>query len=135
MRPLTWYLALGIVEDGAEEPFESLRTSVNRAEVALRDRMANWDSIPHTEAMLEAEGRLEQELQELDHHHQILVVVIEVLLTAALHGHHPDQVTHEDLQSHELNRLRQLDDHREVTAALTTTNRPRPVLITTLGSG
>ena len=52
------YLALGIVEDGAEEPFESLRTSVIRAEVDLRDRMANWDSIPHTEAMLEGEGRL-----------------------------------------------------------------------------
>ena len=112
------YLALGIVEGGAEEPFESLRSSVNRAEVALRDRMANWDDIPHTEAMLEAEGRLEEELQELDHHHQIVAVVIEVLLTAALYGHSPDQVTHEDLQRHELNRLRQLDDHREVTAEL-----------------
>ena len=112
------FLALGIVEDGAEEPFESLRTSVNKAEVALRDRMANWESIPQTEAMLEAEGRLEEELQELDHHHQIVAVVLEVLLTAALHGHNPDQVTLEDLQSHELNRLRQLDDHQEVTAAL-----------------
>ena len=68
--------------------------------------------------MLEAEGRLEQELAELDHHHQIVSVVLEVLLTAALQGHSPDQVTHEDLQSHELNRLRQLDDHREVTAEL-----------------
>ena len=112
------YLALGIVEDGAEEPFESLRASVNTAEDALRDRMANWDSIPHTDAMLEAEGRLEHELEELDHHHQIVGVVLEVLLTAALHGHNPDQVTHEDLQSHELNRLRQLDDHQEVTADL-----------------
>ena len=112
------YLALGIVEDGAEEPFESLRVSVNSAEDALRDRMANWDSIPHTDAMLEAEGRLEHELEELDHHHQIVGVVLEVLLTAALHGHNPDQVTHEDLQSHELNRLRQLDDHQEVTADL-----------------
>ncbi|MDA7434803.1 Erv1/Alr family FAD-linked sulfhydryl oxidase [Synechococcus sp. AH-601-J22] len=112
------FLALGIVEGGAEEPFESLRTSVNNAEVVLRDRMANWNSIPHNEAMLEAEGRLEQELQELDKHHQILAVVIELVLTAALHGHKPDQVTHEDLQSHELNRLRQLDDHQEVTAAL-----------------
>ena len=37
---------------------------------------------------------LEQELQELDHHHQIVVVVIEVLLTAALHGHHPVSYTH-----------------------------------------
>ena len=112
------YLSLGIVEPGAEEPFESLKASVNRAESELRDRMANWDSIPHTEAMLEAEGRLEQELQELDHHHQIVSVVLEVLLTAALHGHDPEAVTHEDLQRHELNRLRQLDDHREVTADL-----------------
>ena len=112
------YLVLGIVEDGAEEPFESLRSSVNGAEVALRERMANWDSIPHTEAMLEAESRLEEELQELDHHHQIVAVVIEVLLSAALHGHNPDQVTLEDLQSHELIRLRQLDDHREITEGL-----------------
>ena len=113
-----FYLSLGIVEPGAEEPFERLKTSVNDVEEALRERMANWESISPTEAMLEAEGRLEQELAELDHHHQIVSVVLEVLLTAALHGHSPDQVTHEDLQSHELNRLRQLDDHREVTAEL-----------------
>ena len=112
------YLSLGIVEPGAEEPFESLRASVNGAENGLRERMANWELMSPSEAMLEAEGRLEQELAELDHHHQIVSVVLEVLLTAALHGHSPDQVTHEDLQSHELNRLRQLDDHREVTAEL-----------------
>lgn len=112
------YLSLGIVEPGAEEPFESLRASVNGAEADLRERMANWDSMPKTDAMLEAEGRLEQELQELDHHHQIVAVVLEVLLTAALHGHDPEKVTHEDLQRHELNRLRQLDDHREVNAEL-----------------
>ena len=112
------YLSLGIVEPGAEEPFESLKASVNGAEAALRERMANWESLPKTDAMLEAEGRLEQELQELDHHHQIVAVVMEVLLTAALHGHDPETVTHEDLQRHELNRLRQLDDHHEVTAEL-----------------
>ena len=112
------YLSLGIVEPGAEEPFETLRASVNQAEADLRERMANWDAIPQTEAMLEAEGRLEQELQELDHHHQIVAVVLELLLTAALHGHAPETVTHEDLQRHELNRLRQLDDHREVTVGL-----------------
>ena len=112
------YLSLGIVEPGAEEPFESLRSSVNAAEAGLRERMASWDAIPHTEAMLEAEGRLDRELQELDHHHQIVAVVLEVLLTAALHGHDPATVTHEDLQRHELNRLRQLDDYREVTVGL-----------------
>jgi len=112
------YLSLGIVEPGAEEPFETLRNSVNGAEADLRERMANWNSIPKTDAMLEAEGRLEHELQELDHHHQIVGVVLEVLLTAALNGHDPETVTHEDLQRHELNRLRQLDDHQEATAGL-----------------
>ena len=112
------YLSLGIVEPGAEEPFESLRNSVNGAEAGLRERMANWNSIPKTDAMLEAEGRLEDELQELEHHHQIVAVVLEVLLTAALNGHDPETVTHEDLQRHELNRLRQLDDHQEATAGL-----------------
>ena len=112
------YLSLGIVEPGAEEPFETLRNSVNGAEADLRERMANWNSSPKTDAMLEAEGRLEHELQELDHHHQIVGVVLEVLLTAALNGHDPETVTHEDLQRHELNRLRQLDDHQEATAGL-----------------
>ena len=112
------YLSLGIVEPGAEEPFETLRNSVNGAEADLRERMANWNSISKTDAMLEAEGRLEHELQELDHHHQIVGVVLEVLLTAALNGHDPETVTHEDLQRHELNRLRQLDDHQEATAGL-----------------
>ncbi len=112
------YLSLGIVEPGAEDPFETLRNSVNGAEADLRERMANWNSISKTDAMLEAEGRLEHELQELDHHHQIVGVVLEVLLTAALNGHDPETVTHEDLQRHELNRLRQLDDHQEATAGL-----------------
>ena len=112
-----FYLSLGIVEEGAEEPFETLRASVNRAEDDLRERMANWNDIPHTEAMQEAEDDLEQELVELDHHHQIVAVVLDVLLIAALQGHQPDAVTHEDLQHHELNRLRQLDDHRELNAS------------------
>ena len=118
------YLSLGIVESGAEEPFEQLRSSVNQAEQDLQERMANWETIPHTPAMEAAEGQLEQELTELDHHHQILMVVLEVLLTSALHGHHPDQVSHEDLQLHELNRLRQLDDHREITADLDHEKQP-----------
>ena len=112
------YLSLGIIKPGAEEPFESLRFSVNSAEQKLRHRMKYWDEIPHTPAMREAEERLEQELVELDHHHQILGVVLEVLLTASLQGHRPDQVTHDDLQIHELNRLRQLDDHQELHSDL-----------------
>ena len=115
---LDLFLSLGIVQSGAEEPFETLRASVNKAEFDLRERMANWDTIPHTPAMEEAEGVLEQELNALDHHHQILSVVFNILLTAVLHGHDPHQVGHEDLQLHELNRLRQLDDHHEITADL-----------------
>ena len=115
---LDLFLSLGIVQVGAEEPFETLRASVNKAEFDLRERMANWDTIPHTPAMEEAEGVLEQELNALDHHHQILSVVLNVLLTSVLHGHDPYQVGHEDLQLHELNRLRQLDDHHEIMADL-----------------
>lgn len=115
---LDLFLSLGIVQVGAEEPFETLRASVNKAELDLRERMANWDTIPHTPAMEEAEGVLEQELNALDHHHQILSVVLNILLTAVLHGHDPYQVDHEDLQLHELNRLRQLDDHHEIMADL-----------------
>lgn len=115
---LDLFLSLGIVQVGAEEPFETLRASVNKAELHLRERMANWDTIPHTPAMEEAEGVLEQELNALDHHHQILSVVLNILLTAVLHGHDPYQVDHEDLQLHELNRLRQLDDHHEIMADL-----------------
>ena len=115
---LDLFLSLGIVQAGAEEPFETLRASVNKAEFDLRERMANWDTIPHTPAMEEAEGLLEQELNALDHHHQILSVVFNILLTAVLHGHDPHQVGHEDLQLHELNRLRQLDDHHEIMADL-----------------
>ncbi|WP_413442521.1 ERV1/ALR-related protein [Synechococcus sp. MIT S1220] len=112
------YLSLGIVESGAEEPFETLRSSVIRAEQELRHRMQYWEEIPHTPAMREAEERLEQELIELNHHHQILGVVLEVLLTSSLQGHQPEQVTQDDLQIHELNRLRQLDDHHEIHADL-----------------
>ena len=89
---LDLFLSLGIVQAGAEEPFETLRASVNKAELDLRERMANWETIPHTPAMDEAEGVLEQELNALDHHHQILSVVLNILLTAGLHGHEPNRV-------------------------------------------
>ena len=112
---LDYYLALGIVENGAEAPFEDLRASVNRAEAELRDRMARWQEIPHTDAMLEAESLLEQELLELDHHHQLFAAVVELLLSASLLGHRPETLTLEDLHHLELNRLRLLDDHHELS--------------------
>lgn len=112
---LDYYLALGLVEAGAEAPFEELRASVNRAEAELRDRMARWDQIPHTEAMLEAEAVLEQELKALDHHHQIFAALVELLLSAGLLGHSPESITLEDLHHLELNRLRLLEDHHELS--------------------
>lgn len=112
---LDYYLSLGIVEAGAEGPFEDLRASVNRAEAELRDRMAHWSEIPHTEAMLEAEALLEQELAELDHHHQLFAALVELLLSAGLLGHRPETLSLEDLHHLELNRLRLLDDHHELS--------------------
>ena len=112
---LDYYLALGIVEAGAEAPFDDLRASVNRAEAELRDRMARWTEIPQTEAMLEAEALLERELAELDHHHQLFAAVVELLLSTGLLGHRPETLSLEDLQHLELNRLRLLDDHHELS--------------------
>ncbi|MFM8524132.1 MAG: ERV1/ALR-related protein [Cyanobacteriota bacterium] len=112
---LDYYLSLGIVEPGAEAPFEDLRASVNRAEAELRDRMARWSEIPHTEAMLEAEALLERELAELDHHHQLFAAMVELLLSAGLLGHSPETLSLEDLHHLELNRLRLLEDHHELS--------------------
>jgi hypothetical protein len=65
--------------------------------------------------MLLAEAKLEDELSELDHHHQIVSAAIELILTGAVLGHSTKTLTVEDLQIHELNRLRHLDDHREIS--------------------
>ena len=122
-----FYLALGIVQPGAEQPFTDLKASVTRAEAELRDRMARWDPLAITDAMREAEDNVERELSELDHHHQIFASVVELLLSGALLGHRTSAITLEDLQHHELNRLRQLEDHKELSgnAAISTTDGTR----------
>jgi hypothetical protein len=112
---IDYYRDLGIVQPDARQPLEDLRNSINAAVEDLRARMENWNTATATPEMLLAEARLESELSELDHHHQIVSAAIELILSGAALGHSPSRLTIEDLQIHELNRLRHLDDHREVS--------------------
>ena len=112
---IEYYQALGIVQLGAMQPLQDLRASVNTAVDELRTRMDTWDASTATPAMLLAEAKLEEELSELEHHHQIVSAAVELILSGAALGHRPNTLTVEDLQIHELNRLRHLDDHREIS--------------------
>jgi hypothetical protein len=112
---VSFYSALGVVDADARQPLEDLRTSVQTALSDLHQRMESWPTLELSDAMREAEGRIESELEVLDHEHQLFAALVELLLVAGLQGHDPLQLSAEDLHHHELNRLRHLDDHRELS--------------------
>ena len=114
-KAIDLYLDLGIVALDAQQPFEDLRQSVNDAIFALETRMRSWDPDTATAAMREAEAALEAEISGHDRNCQIVAAALELVLTGAVLGHGPNAISKEDLQRHELNRLRALDDHREVS--------------------
>ena len=113
---LDLYQSLGIVEVGAEEPFEDLRSSVNGMLAQLEDRMLNWATLEPTAEMAAAEQVIQAELDGLDHHHQVFAAAMELVLSGALQGHLVTEIGLEDLQLHELNRLRHQEDFRELSA-------------------
>jgi len=127
---VSFYSALGVVDADARQPLEDLRTSAQTALAELHQRMESWPTLELSDAMREAEGRIESELEVLDHEHQLFAALVELLLVAGLQGHDPLQLSAEDLHHHELNRLRHLDDHRELSdhrhqpAAATESQRP-----------
>ncbi len=110
------YQSLGIVEAGAEAPLEELRFSVNGMLQQLEGRMANWATLEPTAEMVAAEQVIESELDGLDHHHQVFAAAMELVLSGALQGHVVAEIGLEDLQLHELNRLRHQEDFRELSA-------------------
>jgi hypothetical protein len=109
------YGALDVVEPAARGPLEELRQSVNGCLEQLEERMRQWPQLPISAAMAQAEGRIEAELADLDHQHQLFAALVELVLAAGLHGHDPLQLSAEDLHQHELNRLRHLEEHRELS--------------------
>jgi hypothetical protein len=114
-KAIDYYQTLDIVEAGAMQPLEDLRASINASAAELRNRMAAWDPKSATTAMQMAEAGLENELSELEHNHQIVAATLDLVLSGAAMGHRPSDLTPADLQTHELNRLRQIDDHRELS--------------------
>jgi hypothetical protein len=113
---LDLYQSLGIVEVGAEEPLEDLRSSVNGMLEQLEARMTNWASLEPTAEMVAAERVIEAELDGLEHHHQVFAAAMELVLSGALQGHSAAEIGLEDLQLHELNRLRHQEDFRELSS-------------------
>jgi hypothetical protein len=73
---IDYYQVLGLVQPDAMQPLEDLRASVNTAVDELGAQMDSWDPSIATPAMLLAEAKLEDELSELDHHHQIVSAAI-----------------------------------------------------------
>ena len=112
---LDLYQSLGIVEEGAEEPIEDLRSSVNAMVVQLESRMANWATLEPTAEMAAAEQVIEAELDGLNHNHQVFAAAMELVLSGGLQGHRVAEIGLEDLQLHELNRLRHQEDFRELS--------------------
>ncbi|OJF98164.1 hypothetical protein AX761_12425 [Rhizobium sp. 58] len=112
---IDYYKALAIVEPDAQQPLEDLRASIDRSVADLRNRMETWDPQKASPAMLAAEARIDRELSDLDHHHQVVTSALELVLSATVLGHSIGTLTPEDLQTHELNRLRHIDDHRELS--------------------
>jgi hypothetical protein len=109
------YSALGVVDADARQPLDDLRSSVQTAVADLHQRMESWPTLELSDAMRDAEGQIESELEVLDHEHQLFAALVEVLLVAGLQGHDPLQLSAEDLHHHELSRLRHLEDHRELS--------------------
>ncbi len=109
------YSALGIVDATALGPLEELRSSVNGCLGDLQHRMEHWSELEISPAMQEAEDQLEQEFEALKHDHQLFAALVELVLATELEGHNPVNLTAEDLQRHELNRLRHLEEHRELS--------------------
>ena len=112
---LDLYQSLGIVEVGAQQPLEDLRSSVNAMLAQLESRMANWATLEPTAEMAAAEQVIEAELDGLEHHHQVFAAAMELVLSGGLQGHHLAEIGLEDLQLHELNRLRHQEDFRELS--------------------
>ncbi len=112
---LDLYQSMGIVEVGAQEPLEDLRSSVNAMLAQLEHRMANWATLEPTAEMAAAEQVIEAELDGLDHHHQVFAAAMELVLSGGLQGHRVAEIGLEDLQLHELNRLRHQEDFRELS--------------------
>ncbi len=121
-KAIDYYLSLGIVSTESFSAFEDLRTSVKKLDSDLDYRMQNWNCIDKNEAMLEAERYIDEELDELDNHHQIFSVLVEIVLSSALHGHSINNISLGDLEHHEMNRLRQLEEHEEILENEISTN-------------
>lgn len=102
-----FYLSLGLVSgDRALAEFHRLVAMVDDQHLALVDRIARWDSIEKTNAMILAEAQLDAGLAALADHRQRFSEAVDYLLALRQHGIPPAEVRAESLTRHEMDRLR-----------------------------
>ncbi|WP_159082576.1 Erv1/Alr family FAD-linked sulfhydryl oxidase [Paragemmobacter aquarius] len=108
-----FYLSLGLVEgDRAVAEFHRLVALVEAQHQSLCVRIATWDKVAKTDAMLAAEAVLEGELAALADHRERFAEAVEYLLALRAHRISPTEVRADSLTRHEMDRLR----HGELNA-------------------
>ncbi len=114
-----FYLSLGLVEgDRAAAEFRKLVAMVEAEHQSLCERIANWDRVSKTNAMLAAEAILEGELASLADHRARFAEAVNYLLALRSHRIDPTDVRDNSLTRHEIDRLRHSElrtEHGPVT--------------------
>ena len=112
---IKFYLSLGIVDESLFYLFDEFLESVDKQKRDLVFRIDNWNKIDKTDQMKSAERNLENEIEDIAIHHQIFSYLIELVLTGDLHGKDYKSLTLDDLEYHELNRLRSIENRQELS--------------------
>lgn len=109
-----FYLSLGLVEGSrALAEFQRLVAMVEAQHHALINRIATWESVTKTDAMLAAEAVLEAELAALADHRHRFAEAVDYLLALRSHRVAPTEVRDDSLTRHELDRLRHTELNEE----------------------
>ena len=115
-----FYLSLELVEgERAVAQFHKLVSMVEAQHLALGERIATWESVAKTDAMLAAEAILERDLAELTDHRARFAEAVAYLLALRSHRIPPSEVRDESLTRHEMDRLRHAElgaEHGHVAA-------------------
>lgn len=103
---IDFYLGLGVIEAGCEPEFRKLDTMVQKQIQALHERIANWQNIDKTQAMLAAQEHIDTERNEREDHRHLFMAIVEYILSLQSNGLGFEHLAEDILAHHETNRLR-----------------------------
>ena len=108
------YKAMGVVDPACFPVIDALRDSVAAEFERLKERIAGWEEVPKTEAMLAEARRVERASSESASLKQKFAAGIEYAITLKKRKLSVADAVEGVLARHELNRLRQLDLEAEM---------------------